>query len=78
MSIQLLTAVDAAKKLGYSRFGLYKATQRFGIPHIRIGTLIRYDEADLDRFIEMLKSRSERCPTCAQSVRRLRIARRPA
>ena len=69
---QLLTAVDAAKQLGYSRFGLYKATQRFGIPHIRIGTLIRYDEADLDRFIAMMKTRTDRCPTCAQSVRHLR------
>lgn len=69
---QLLNATDAAKKLGSSRYSLYAATRTYGIPHVRIGRSMRWDDADLDRYIAMLKTKTERCPTCGQSVRHLR------
>ncbi len=68
----LITADAAAKKLGWSRYGLYKAVAKFGIPHLRFGDLLRFDPDDLDSWIEMQKRRTHTCPQCGQSTRRLR------
>ena len=68
----LITAKDAAQKLGFSRSGLYHAITRHGIPHVRIGDSLRFDPADLDRYIELLKKRAYVCPTCGQHLPRRR------
>lgn len=71
----LIDATAAAQKLGYpTTSGLYHAIQRHGIPHVRIGESIRFDPADLDRYIELLKKRVHICPQCGQHTRRLRRA----
>jgi len=70
----LINATDAAKKLGCSRPGLYKAVERHGIPHVRIGESHSIDPVDLDRYIELLKKRAHVCPSCGQHTRRLRRA----
>jgi len=68
----LINATDAAKRLGWSRFGLYKLVARQGIPHIRVGKVVRFDPADLDRWIELQKTKAHQCSTCGQHLRRLR------
>lgn len=53
-----LDAAQAADKLGYrSRSAFYKAVERHNIPHVRIGTALRFSEARLDQFMEMLGKR---------------------
>lgn len=70
----LIDATKAAEKLGYrSRFALYKAVSRHAIPHVRIGECLRFDPAELDRYIDLLKKRDGKCPTCAQHVRLRRV-----
>lgn len=68
----LINAAAAAEKLGWTRAGLYKLVARKGLPHIRIDGVLRFDPADLDRWIEVQKTKAHRCPTCAQSILRLR------
>jgi excisionase family DNA binding protein len=70
---ELIDAFGAAKKLGFStRSGLYHAIARHGIPHVRLGDSLRFDPADLDRYIDLLKKRAHTCPSCGQHTRRLR------
>lgn len=70
----LINADAAAAKLGCTRKSLYAAVARHGVPHVRLGESIRFDPVDLDRFIELLKTRGRCCPTCGQV--RLRPMRR--
>jgi predicted DNA-binding transcriptional regulator AlpA len=54
MERQLLTIAAAAKYLSMSRAWLYDHSSRKHprVPVIRMGGSLRYDVADLDRFIE--------------------------
>jgi excisionase family DNA binding protein len=69
---ELLNATDAARKLGWSRYGLYKLVARYGVPHIRIGDSMRFDPADLDAWVKLQKMKAHTCTTCGQHLRRLR------
>lgn len=49
-----LDATAAADKLGYrNRAAFYKAVARHGIPYTRIGSVMRFSEATLERWMEM-------------------------
>jgi excisionase family DNA binding protein len=54
---KLLTARDAAKVLGCCEKTLWTLTQSGEIPCVRIGRAVRYDPADLYRWIESAKSK---------------------
>jgi excisionase family DNA binding protein len=71
--VTLLNAADASKRLGWrSRFGVYKLIAHHGLPHIRIGDVIRFDPDDLDRWVQLQKTKAACCSTCGQHIRRLR------
>lgn len=56
-----LTALQAADKLGFrTREAFYKAVARHGIPYTRIGASLRFSDAKLDAFMEMLSKRPSR------------------
>jgi hypothetical protein len=56
---QLLDTHQAAEFLGISPTTLttWRATQRYDVPYIKIGGLVRYSEDDLLAFIEARKVR---------------------
>lgn len=56
---QLLDTHQAAEFLGISPTTLitWRSTQRYDIPYIKLGGLVRYEEADLLAFIEARKQR---------------------
>ena len=51
----LLTAREAAKAIAISERFLYTLTQRGEIRAVRMGRTVRYDPADLRRWIESAK-----------------------
>lgn len=53
----LLPTREAARALSVSERTLFTLTQRGDIPAVRIGRSVRYDPADLHRFIEQAKNR---------------------
>jgi len=56
---QLLDNTQAAEYLGVSPTTLttWRSTQRYDLPFVKVGGLVRYDEADLIAFIEARKVR---------------------
>jgi excisionase family DNA binding protein len=52
---ELLTAAEAAKLLTIPVSTLQEHTRRGLIPHLRIGRAVRYDAADLARWLESVK-----------------------
>lgn len=52
----LLGAKAAAKRLGLSTPTIYRLTARGELPAVRVGDSVRFDPADLARFIEIRKS----------------------
>lgn len=56
---QLLDNDKAAEFLGVSPTTLttWRCTRRYALPFVKIGGLVRYDEADLVQFIESRKVR---------------------
>jgi hypothetical protein len=57
----LINARDAAVKLGYrTPKALAEAVRKQGIPHVKIGRLLRFDPVELDQYIEVLKARRDR------------------
>jgi excisionase family DNA binding protein len=56
----LLKAPEAAKALSLGKRKLWELTAAREIPHVRIGTAVRYDPADLRAWIEQRK-----IPSCA-------------
>ena len=57
---QLLDNSQAAEFLGVSPTTLttWRCTQRYDLPYVKIGGCVRYDEADLIKFIESRKIRA--------------------
>jgi excisionase family DNA binding protein len=53
----LLTAAEAALALAISERTLWQLTRDKEIPVVRLGRSVRYDPADLKRFIESRKGR---------------------
>lgn len=53
---KLLTARDAAKALAVCEKTLWNLTERGEISAVRIGRSVRYDPADLTRWVERSKS----------------------
>src|SRR5262249_14596695 len=53
----LLTALEAAQALAVSPRPLWQLTRNGEIPVVRLGRCVRYDPADLKRFIESRKGR---------------------
>lgn len=61
MSDKWLDAEAAAEKLGYRTMNaFYKAVKAQGIPFVRLGTSLRFSEAKLDAFMDMLSKRPKR------------------
>ena len=56
---QLLDNAQAAEFLGVSPTTLttWRCTQRYDLPYVKVGGLVRYQEADLLAFIESRKVR---------------------
>jgi len=51
---ELLTRKEAAEYLGVRprTLAVWAATKRYGLPMIKVGSLVRYRRADLDVFLE--------------------------
>lgn len=49
---RLLTADEAALRLGVSRHRVYELARRGALPLVRLGRTVRIDPRALDRFIE--------------------------
>jgi excisionase family DNA binding protein len=55
---ELLTRPDAAKYIGVKpqTLAVWASTGRYGLPFYRVGTLVRYDRADLDAWLARNKA----------------------
>ncbi len=51
-NVGLLKAAAAARLLGIGERKLWSLTNQGDIPHVRIGRAVRYDPADLERWID--------------------------
>ncbi|HUU94501.1 MAG TPA: helix-turn-helix domain-containing protein [Phycisphaerae bacterium] len=56
LTVQLLTPRQAAKALAISERTLWKFTKRGEVPVVRIGRAVRYDQADLQAWIQRRKA----------------------
>jgi len=55
----LLTAIEIARLLGVSKQWVYKWTEQGKLPCVRLpGRTIRYDAAEVERYVESLKRTS--------------------
>lgn len=56
----LLTRKEAAEYLGVAdrTLAIWKCTGRYDLPYVKIGRLVKYKKADLDKFIEYMKHES--------------------
>ena len=52
---RLLTATEAAHYLGIGRSTLYELKKRGELPHVLVGTIVRFDVRDLDAYVEARK-----------------------
>ena len=54
ISSELLSRTEAAAYLGVKAqtLAVWACTQRYDLPYVRVGSLVRYRRADLERFIE--------------------------
>jgi excisionase family DNA binding protein len=51
-----LSAKQAAKRLGLSQPTIYRLAGRGELPAVRVGDAVRFDPADLARFVEGKKA----------------------
>lgn len=56
----LLNAKQAAKLLNINVFTLYSLSRRKTIPTIKIGKLVRYDQNDLETWLQEQKIKTEK------------------
>ena len=49
---RLLTPAEIAQLLGVKQSTIYQWTHMGFIPHIKLGGLLRFKEADIDRWLE--------------------------
>ena len=59
-SRRLLSRKEAAEYLGVSQrtLAVWKCTQRYGLPVVKVGRLAKYRKIDLDKFIRSRVVRS--------------------
>lgn len=51
---ELLTERDAAARLGlknHNTLSVWRCTKRYNLPYVRVGRHIRYDAAEIEKFI---------------------------
>lgn len=53
--IRLLTIEELSDRLGISKGSLYNMTSKHSIPFVKVGKRIRFDEAEIDRWLEAQK-----------------------
>lgn len=58
MSIELLTADEISRRLHVPRSWVYRAARTGELPSVQCGRYRRFDEADVERWIESRKSRA--------------------
>lgn len=53
-SKELLTEIEAALILGLKpqTLSLWRCQKRYGLPYVRVGRLVRYRRADLEKWLE--------------------------
>lgn len=51
---KLLTPDETAERLGIltKTLDVWRCTQRYNLPYVKVGRLVRYRESDLEAFIE--------------------------
>lgn len=53
--IKLLTIEELSSKLSISKGSLYNMTSKHSIPFVKVGKRIRFDEAEIDQWLETQK-----------------------
>ena len=50
----ILTEDEAAELIGVrpQTLALWRSTQRYGLPYVKVGRLVRYRRADLEKWLE--------------------------
>ncbi len=56
MSDRLLTAEELAERLGVPAKWPLTQTRAGNIPHVRLGRYVRFDTAEVDRWLETVKA----------------------
>ena len=59
MGSELLTAEDVARRLHVPLTWVYRAARNGSLPSVRCGRYRRFDEADVERWIQTQKGRSD-------------------
>ena len=55
-----MNADEASVYLGFrNRLAFYRAVEKYGIPHTRIGRALRFSQAKLDAYMERAKSKEQ-------------------
>jgi excisionase family DNA binding protein len=51
---QVYTEAEAAAYLGVKpgTLSVWRSTRRYDLPYLKVGRLVRYDKADLDRWLQ--------------------------
>ncbi len=51
---KLLTPDETAERLGVltKTLDVWRCTQRYNLPYVKVGRLVRYRESDIEAFIE--------------------------
>ena len=62
----LLSPRDTAQLLAISERTLWAMTDRGDLPHLKLNRLVRYDRADIERFIQTRKQNGRSEPACEQ------------
>lgn len=57
MSSKLLTAEEVAERLCVPQTWVYRAARKGDLPSVQCGRYRRFDEADVERWIELRKGR---------------------
>lgn len=57
--MELLTAEQVCDKLRVKKSYLYHLTHNNKIPHLKIGNHLRFDEVDLNQWLEQMKNGRE-------------------
>jgi excisionase family DNA binding protein len=52
---RLLDAADVADRLGVPKSWVLESARSGAIPHVRLGRYVRFDEGDVDRWLEECK-----------------------
>ncbi len=56
MTGRLVDAAEIAGRLGVPKSWVLESARSGAIPHVRLGRYVRFDEADVDRWLEECKT----------------------